>query len=320
MDKTPVRGITDIHIHFCDAPRLHEFLSFCEHSGIKKAGLVSLPDLKRGTFNSEVAAALKAAPERFTGFGCLDHRTGRTERNSAAQVKGLHAAGFKGLKLWLGKPAVAKTYGLRLEDDYISGALKAASDRQMPVLLHLADPPDFWTKRADGSSVYTDADGSFESWIDRGEALFSRFPDITFIGAHLLFLAGGIDNLNRIMSEHGRLCLDTAPGRWFYRKLSEQRAEAREFFHRWRNRLLLGSDSMFFPADYTEFPPGNVDKNLITVSRIVNFLAADKTIDDPYPWPDYPPAAVMKLRGLSLDKQTIDMITAGNAEQFFREP
>ena len=321
-----INDLTDIHIHFCDSSRLEEFLKFCDLTGIRKAGLVSLPDPKRGTFNMPVLAAVKRAPDRFIGFGCLDHRQERTERSGSLQVKNLAASGFHGLKLWIGKPSVQKFFGIAMEDNYITGALKTAEDLDMPVLFHLADPPVFWNP---GGPLYENTNGSsvqdsFQNWIDRGRNIFSRFTGTTFIGAHLLFLAGGLPELDTILMEHLNLMLDTAPGRWFYRILAGLKTKAAAFFTKHAGRILLGSDSFFFPENYTgwEFP--GMDKNITNLERLCSFLSADpekRGIDDPFPWEKYPGEGEYdgtRLPCLELSDETLNAIMVNNADIFFK--
>ncbi|MDC7226748.1 MAG: amidohydrolase family protein [Spirochaetales bacterium] len=299
--------ITDIHIHFCAADRFDELLQFCAEAGINRAGLVSLPDKKNGNFNSAVQKAFKSAPEKFIGFGCLDHRRERTEKNGAMQVEELYNEGFKGLKLLLGKPAAEDEFKLEMESSYIAGALKAAANLNMPVLFHIADPPDHFPKQPPGT---------FSRWIERGVELFSNFPETTFITAHLLFLAGGLSNLSRIMETLPNLYLDTAPGRWFYRPLSENKDAATNFFNCYADRLLLGSDSIFVSPDITTYPMLGIEENNRTIRRINRFLSAGEheIIDDPYPgngggW----------LACLNLDKAVIKKITRTNADRFFKD-
>ena len=167
---------TDIHLHICSTKRIPELLKYCETAGIQHAGLVSLPDSVRGNFNNETLAAVKTDSQRFTAFGCLDHRLSRTEAGGAAQVKRLKKDGFSGLKLWAGKPAAAQMFSLRLEDGYLTGALKAASDLEMPVLIHLADPPDFWKKNMTDMPYILHHQEPFLSGLNAAAASFQGFP------------------------------------------------------------------------------------------------------------------------------------------------
>lgn len=314
-------AVTDFHIHFCETSRLEEFLSFCEEAKIARAGLVSLPHKSWGNFNDSILKAVNHSPERFFGFGCLDHRLSRTEKGGAAQVKQLKADGFGGLKIWLGKPQIQAEFGIKIEDDYISGALKAAGNLGMSVLLHIADPPEFWNE---GGILHNH--DNFLNWIDRGRELFNKHPNTLFVGAHFLFLAGGLSGLAEILDYHSNLLLDTAPGRWFYRPLAENKIEASAFIHRHANRLLYGSDVMFFPKKFKTFPYIGKSENHIIVNRILHFLCGSATdndnfIDDPYPWKDYGTlngkGKPHKLPCLTLDESVVNKITNSNTNRFF---
>lgn len=314
--KTRFKKI-DLHIHACSLKRIPEFIRYCDQAGLSYAGLVSLPDSKRGTFNHETITTALTSPKRFKAFGCLDYRYSRTEKEGVRQIENLKKLGFSGLKLWIGKPEASKMFNINLEDSFITGALKASSNLEMPVLLHLADPPDFWEKDAEGRVIYNQSYGSFNDWINRGRGLFSKFPNLDFIGAHLLFLAGEIDNLNEILREHDNLKIDTAPGRWFFNQLSLDKKKARAFFIRWKKRIILGSDSMFFPKDFSYFPFINLKQNIKSLKNIESLLSKDGIIDDPYSR-NKSNKKNNKISCLNLEENIVENIFYNNAYQYFK--
>jgi predicted TIM-barrel fold metal-dependent hydrolase len=308
----------DSHIHFCDRRRFAELERFCDRMGLSHAGLISLPDFHRGTYNDEVRYALRQNPGRYAGFGCLDYRhDAAVDSDFARQVEQLHADGFVGLKLWIGKPSVERLFGITLWDERVGEALEAAGDFQMPVLVHVADPPDFWVSGA----VYAQGYESFESYLERFERLVAEHPRVWFLGAHLLFLGGGGPReLQRILQSHPNLLVDTAPGRWFYKVLHDHFQDSQELFTTCKAQILLGSDAMFFSAEDGLFPYMDEDQNATTLSRIQDFLTkTDNWFEDPYPRVVHPGGrGPWKLRTLGLPPEVSRAVCELNAKSLLR--
>ena len=301
--------ITDLHLHFCDLARYTELEAYCRLMGVERAALISLPHPEAGTFNSPVLSAVKKDPDRFIGFGALDYR----EKDYGRQVEAIKGAGFTGLKIWLGKPQVEKIFGLKTRDPALLEAFSAAEDLSMPVLYHAADPPDFW----DSGGIYAGIEfDPFERYI--GDAVFcaESFPDITFIIAHMFFLAGGLEKLTKILGSHPNIFLDLAPGRWFYYPLAADAEESRTFFRAFCNRIFLGSDALFFPESFKEFGHVSLEDNLQTTERIIRFISSDGIVDNPY---SRTAAAHPVITGLGLDKESVRKIFSGNADKYFQK-
>lgn len=308
----------DCHLHFCDRRRFAELERFCDRMGLDHAGLVSLPDPQRGTYNDEVRYALRQNPGRYAGFGCLDYRPMAVAgRDYARQVAQLHTEGFAGLKLWIGKPAIERLFGITLWDERIGAALRTAGDLQMPVLVHIADPPDFWLP---GGALAVGFP-SFQSYLERFERLIDDHPQVRFLGAHLLFLGGGGPReLQRILQSHPNLSVDTAPGRWFYKVLHDHAQETQELFATCSSQILLGSDAMFFAPEDHLFPYVDEDQNAAVLGRIEGFLSKrDTWFEDPYPR-SFPTetSGPLKLRTLGLPPEILHAVCEHNACRLLR--
>ncbi len=290
----------DNHIHFCDKERYEELNDLCDEARIERAGLVSLPKMDGGSFNDAVLFAIRRSPDRFFGFGTLEYD--KIHRLSASkQVEILKSHGFFGLKIWLGKPSIERALGIEMDSKIIIDALQSCETLHMPVLFHLGDPPPFW----ETGGLYANGYPSFMEYVKRFERLISAFPNLTVICAHLMFLADGIEGLTRIMRAHPLLMLDTAPGRWFFRVLSQHKEQAIAFFGEFSDRVIFGSDAMLFPKEFSLFPYRGNKENLKTIERIRDFLSLDRAIDDPYPWTD---GGESMINGLCLPSQTVEEI------------
>ena len=300
----------DTHIHFCDISRMNDLISYCNRGAITNACLVSLPDEKLGNFNAAVETAVKAYPDRFIGFGCLDYRKAdvEDEYSLASQIPDLQHCGFKGLKLWIGKPLAEKRFGFSLHAKHVYRVIEAAEKASLTVLVHIADPPDFW----DPGNIYADYTKSFTDYLDTLEALLHQFPEVQWIIAHAMFLGKGYSYLERLLTQFPRLYLDLAPGRWFYQPMALEREQTTAFFSRFRHRILLGSDAMFFPDSYIPFGNVTVEESLGNLLRLKQFLSTCEIVDDPYPaHAKQTPEHV----GLGLDQKITDRIFHVNARE-----
>ena len=308
----------DFHLHFCDRNQYDSLISTCEITGLDKAALISLPDLQResGTFNEEILFAIHKDPARFIGFGALNHRKNSRgtgpEIPYGEQVQKMHKDGFTGVKVWLGKPLTKTLFGVSVRDSAMHEAFAAAQELGMPIVYHAADPPDFW----DIGKVYGDGEfDSFEKCIEDALWCAENFPDIPFFFAHLFFLAGGLEKLKNLLVSHPNVFLDTAPGRWFFHELDSDREKAIEFFTTFSNRIVFGSDALFFDQEVYSLGAGpNEQEAIKTINRIRKFLGTEVLIDNPYPsTKDLFP----EIRGLGLERRALENIMQKNVERFF---
>lgn len=307
----------DFHHHFCNRNDYKIFLKLCQKTDIEKAALISLPDNNRiaGNYNSEVKYALDHGREKFLGFGAMNHQKIRGDIPVVPydiQVEKLHADGFAGVKIWLGKPLTRDLFGVEPTSSVVKDLLSASSDLGLTVLYHAADPPDFWEK---GGIYQLGNYRSFQGCIEDFCELAGTFPRISFIGAHLLFLAGSLDNLSEILVSFPNIYLDTAPGRWFLHELDTVRDEAADFFYRFRNRLLFGTDSFFFPADIHGFSVNSrLKKRIVTIKMYKDFFFSNKYFKNPYQGSKelYP-----TIKGLGLSENIKKNILTENGLRFW---
>ena len=134
-------------------------------------------------------------------------------------------------------------------------------------------------------------------------------PDLTVIFPHLLSMGQDISRLSKILEKHSRAYLDLAPGLYFYYELDRQRDEAREFFARFAERILYGTDAFWFPRWFSEFPPVSVEDNLERGRYLLRFLSTAAQLDNPF----VPTQRIQKqVRGLGLDPEIMRRVCLAN--------
>ncbi len=243
------------------------------------------------------------------------------------QVDRFAAAGFDGLKLWEGKPAFQQRIGMPFDDGRFAGAFRAAARHGMPVVLHVADPPLFWDQSklkgaearlgwSPGSDSYPLP--SFEELMRQTVAVLERHPDCVFIFPHFLFLAGDLPRLAALLDRHANAFLDLSPGVYYYAELHRVRAHAIEFFNTYRDRILFGSDGMWFCRESAHLPQSGLDENCERTARLYRFLATAEEFPNPF---QYTMEQTPAVRGLDLPPETLEAIFDANYRQrIWKEP
>ena len=300
----------DGHVHIGAMDRLDDLRAYVEQLQLTHLGLLSLPlagvgrdGSERINFNPEVLAAcalLRQDGVTAWGFGSLDNRAllepgaDRPQRitkwDPARQVEDLFHAGFSGIKLWEGKPELQAALGVSLDHPALLDAFRRAGELGLPVLAHVADPIDFWRPGGlyEGRTV-----PSFEKLLRQADAVCDAAPDTTWIFPHLLFLAGLGERLGSFLERHPRAYVDLAPGVYFYTALAgalrfgepadpDGYERNRVFFHRYRERIIAGSDAFFLPRDLPVVPGTSLADNLERFLRLQRFLQGRETQVSPF--------------------------------------
>jgi predicted TIM-barrel fold metal-dependent hydrolase len=296
--------LNDAHLHFADPDRLGELERYLHEAQVRRIAAASLPDAARIHFNPEVLYAKLRLSPRCYGFASLDYSARLHPElfpgeaagpDLAAQVDRLRAAGFDGLKLFLGKPAFQQRVSLRLDDPPVAQALERAATLELPALIHVADPPVFWTR----GPLTGSAGPTYEELQAQALAVLDGHPRLTVVFAHLLMMAHDLPRLAGTLSAYPNAHVDLAPGLYFYAELDRRAEEARAFLLRFRERVLFGSDGFWFPPDYDAFAGSSLADNLQRARRLAEFLAGDGELENPFP---YTQDERPRLRGLGLGR------------------
>jgi predicted TIM-barrel fold metal-dependent hydrolase len=250
-----------------------ELLAVLDEAGVE--AMVDLDGRYGDALRREIARLQEPHPDRFAVFAGIDYdgfavdpNFGQTEER---RLRDSAAAGARGLKIW-------KPLGLRLrdsrgrlipvDDERLSPLWETAGELGLPVLIHIADPvaffqpldrfneryeelrrhPDwhFWPTRPTPDPTHPEFP-SFDEVIGQFRSLLERHPRTTFIGAHVGCYA---ENLAWVGA-----ALDAFPN--FFVDISARIAElgrhpytARDFFLRYQDRILFGTDHAAAVATY----------------------------------------------------------------------
>jgi len=224
--------------------------------------------------------------------------------------------GARGIKIW-------KNLGLKTRDEHsqlipvddlrLEPLWNKAAELQLPILIHLADPPQNFEPldRHNESLEYLTADAAISyqgTGVPRPEVVLAQFeqvlerhPNVTFIAAHLAAEAHNLHAAAQMLDRHPNLYMDIAARA---NDLGRQPVTAQAFVIRYADRLLFGTD-------------GNPDDKVYRgYFRLLE--TADEYFDDPA-WPEFN-FGRWKLYGLNLPEEVLRKLYHDNAAKVLGLP
>ncbi|NLF32793.1 MAG: amidohydrolase family protein [Planctomycetes bacterium] len=267
--------------------------------------------------NQNVLVALFKAerPGRVYGFGGLHHEAPAVDPlrpDFAGQLRRLRDLGFDGVKMIEGKPSVYKPLATPLNDplyDEFYGLLEAW---RMPVLLHVGDPAGMWdTVNPPAWAVqrgWVYGDGTYptlEELYAQVTDVLDRHPSLRLILAHFAFLDGDRDRCAVMFDRWSGLAFDLTPGWGMYGSFSKDPAAWRDFFIRYADRILFGTDNS---GGRTPNDPEKVDTGSKRIAAMRRCLELTGEVEGF--------AGGSRYRGLGLPSDVLAMIYAGNFRRY----
>ncbi len=180
-------------------------------------------------------------------FGSLNYRS---KLDFADEVKRLRRIGFDGMKFIEQKPTERKRLGISPLDARYDEVYRFLEEEKMPALMHVGDPPEFWDEnlapdfaKENGWFYGGDDYVPLEQLYAEHETMLERYPGMTVIFAHFYFLSYRLDELERLLTKFEHLYVDLTSGTEMYFSFSKDPERTREFFLRWSDRLIYGTDN-----------------------------------------------------------------------------
>ncbi|MEA2707821.1 MAG: hypothetical protein QOF78_422 [Phycisphaerales bacterium] len=308
--------ILDAHVHVYRAERWNDTLDALRHTGAQQFVLLDTGHDGHDPHRQQLELALRIKRTMLAGsayvFGGLDFRGmfdhGRAEPDVPFehQLQHLIDIGCDGLKLLAGKPDRRKAIGAALDGDVFRPMLELAEQLGFPLLWHVGDPPEFWSERtaprwARQRGWFYDHTHPPKSQLEAEIAnVFRRHPRLRLILPHFFFLADRLDDAARLLEAYPNYMLDLAPGVEMFHHFTARRDDAREFFVRFADRIIFGSD-IGLGCGWSR------DRGMM-IRRFLETGDAIEVPDDPAMTPDDRPP----LRGLSLPREVLRLIYAEN--------
>jgi predicted TIM-barrel fold metal-dependent hydrolase len=200
-----------------------------------------------------------AAPDRFQIFGGVDWRQWKNKGEAfpvwaASRLRLQKERGAQGLKIW-------KPFGLhvrdhldrlvRVDDARLIPIWEAAGELDLPVVMHVADPVAFFDPVDETNERWEElrnhpdwafASPAFPPFMDIVNGfknLVMRHKNTTFIGAHVGCYGENLGWVGQMLDDCPNYYVDISAR---LGELGRQPYSARQFFIRYQDRILFGSD------------------------------------------------------------------------------
>ncbi len=268
------------------------------------------------TFAAHLDHFKAAAPERFRLFGGVDWTAwpkhgDRFGEWAAGRLRAQFALGADGLKIF-------KAFGLHVldqngarvavDDARLDALWETAGELHLPVLIHVADPVAFFAP-LDANNERREELEAHPDWhfpsppfpafdaITGGLArLVARHPLTTFIGAHVGAYAENLAWVAHLLDQCPNFNVDMSAR---VAELGRQPRAARQFFCKYADRILFGTD---------------VGPDLGTYRIYYRFLETDDEYFD-YDVTEIPRQGRWRIYGLGLPENVLEQVYFRNAER-----
>lgn len=313
--------VIDVHNHVNDVGGIHEeamdpaeVVRIMDAANVKK--VVILTGMWGEKLQSVINQMVKAYPDRFMVFAQIDYSKIDNANFGAEMVQQLDesvARGARGLK-------VLKDLGLGVRDK--SGKLVAVDDPRLdpiweecsrlgiPVAIHTSDPVAFFRPTDNHNeryeelmlnptwSFYGPAFPSKETLIAQRNHIIAKHPRTTFIALHVANWPENLDLVSTWLDMYPNMVVEFGARE---AELGRQPRRAREFFERYQDRILFGTDS-------------NPEAQMYA-----NYFRWLETPDEYFDYWGYPGQGRWEIYGLALPDQILKKVYSENAERIFAQ-
>ncbi|MBI9049960.1 MAG: amidohydrolase family protein [Anaerolineaceae bacterium] len=249
------QSLLDCHIHYPDMHMKDSLIKACDALGIQRLNIVCTPHQQRLSLVPDALHLKDHFPDRVFVFGGLDISAYFREPQRAGEILAenvtfLSQMGCDGIKMIEGKPEMRKMLPIPdFDSDILAPYWQKMDELQMPLLMHLNDPEEFWNAELvphwaiERGWFY--GDGTFVNNEDQYQQMLNvlqRHPSLKVIFAHFFFLSKQLPRLAAFLDEFPNMHIDLVPGIEMYQNFSADAQAARDFFIKYQDRILFGTD------------------------------------------------------------------------------
>ncbi|MBP3334056.1 MAG: amidohydrolase family protein [Clostridia bacterium] len=311
------RKIIDSHWHLYthtdrDGSDFREVLDkFCEENALAAINICSIPIYKDlGPAQNMLAAIYKLHNRSAYAYAGLVYPEKPFEApmpsgmDPLSQYNELMEIGFDGIKMLETKPYEQKDYSVFIDDEYFDSFFAACEENNTHMIWHVADPETFWDidripKRFLDKGWYY-GDGSYlplERVYDIVYNILEKHPRLSVNFAHFFFMSDHPEKLEELFEKYPNVGVDITPGAEMYGSFGKRREFYRDFFIKYADRIMYGSDISYSGAGLEHLRHrGRSVQDFLTTSNAVT------VIDN-------------ETKGISLPKEALDKIYYQNFEK-----
>jgi predicted TIM-barrel fold metal-dependent hydrolase len=308
--------VLDNHVHHFSTYLTESLWEIMDKAGIDAISVMPVIDNEQVNSNPSAFHLKYKYPERVRLFGALDYtRLLMGNKNCpslAEQVDILQGIGCEGIKMVEAKP----DFQLKLpsyNDSFYQSFFLKAEEKCCPILMHVADPEEFWSRETAPSWAvqngwyYTDKHPSKEDLYIMTDNVLKKFRGLTVIFAHFYFLSADLERASRFLDNYPNVYFDLAPGVEMYHNFSSNPEMTRDFFIKYQNRIIYGTDSGLEPYIMGPLERLPFESSLKRIWFVRNFLETDEVFSLPEGIPLTEPERSL-IHGVSLPRKVLEKI------------
>ena len=307
-----MRKIIDSHLHISHWGQDNIATCFDNYvikNNIHAINLCAIPLCQSNVCNNIINCFYKIARPNTYVFGGIEYieipiDNMPKDMDSVTQYKELMEIGFDGIKMLEGKPAEHKRIGKNLNHPQLNKLYKEMEKDETHLIMHVNDPDEFWDKdRAPDWAIengWAYLDGTFSSYEEIQEQtiqILKDYPNLKMTLAHFFFCSKTPQLLEELFKKYPNFCVDLTAGGEMYVEFEKNYPYYKEFFNKYHERLIFGTDCSYM----CDMKYANWLFNVVTT-----FIGTDKPVssfDDKV------------LMGLGLDDYKADNILYANFEK-----
>ncbi len=248
-------AITDGHIHYGHPQLMVSLQAALADNAVGRCNIVCTPHRTRLSLVPDALHLKAHFPGQVYVFGGLDISPLFMDREHcgahfARYLDTLAGMGCDGVKMIEGKPDMRKQLPV---PDFDSPAYapywEKMEEKGLPLVFHVNDPEEFWDEQLIPGWARKEGwfygDGSYvnnEAQYTQVLNVLRRHPGLKVIFAHFFFLSNQLERLAGYLDEFPGMNIDLTPGIEMYFHFSRQPERAREFFLKYKDRIVFGTD------------------------------------------------------------------------------
>ena len=304
-----INKISDIHVHMSDSAFnvCENYLDLIYNQGVECAALQSLT--YRSIYYNLLVLYWKAVYKKLnlSAFGMIHSKPDDIYKDVPFddQVKYLLDMGCDGIKL-MWAPGLRKEHGHGINDARYDKMFDYLEENSIPMVIHVADPEDFWVPRELNETEIERGWGYFLGGFCSKEQLYEetferldRNPNLNVSFAHFFFLSNFMDEAERVFNKYPNVRFDVTPGWEMFLGFSKDIDAWQAFFTKYGDRILFGTD-----CSSTK----NINPQIYELVK--GALAHSK---DEFIMPAY---RKLPIKGLDLDDEVLKKICCDNYRKF----
>lgn len=314
--------LIDCHVHFHNIGKVKDLIEIMKKLNYKRINIVSIISKERVNFNPEALYLKNLYPKKIYICGGLNYtkllnNEPDTAQDLQKQIDTLREAGFDGIKMVEGKPSYYQYLKVPFDDKRYSLYFRHLSETKFPLLFHVGDPEEFWDPNHQWSKSmgwnYSSGDyPTLNSLYRQIDKVLENNPELVVIFAHFFFLGKNLDKADKYFTKFPNVHFDVTPGAEMYYQFSEDVERTRNFFIKWQDRILFGTDLAIHRIVTEEHLEGYCK----TIRRLKKFFETSEEIDCFGGRPEFNVSGG-QIKGINLPKEVYEKIYHKNFEKIF---